>query len=52
MKPIILFLLKFIANMFATIIIWCHLIIAFLLWDKKFLKVDYIISLIWGKPKD
>lgn len=49
MRILCIFILKLIATIFAGIILWCHFVIALILWDDEFLKMEDGIKKIWRK---
>jgi len=51
MRVLLTFLLKIIASFFMFIIIWFHLIMAIILWDKRFIEMDDGHNFIWKEPK-
>ena len=51
MKPILIFVLKIIATLFAVIELWCRVINALILWDKTFIIEENSLDFIWKKRK-
>ena len=51
MRVVINFLLKIIAMLFIGVTVWCHMILALLLWDKRFMELKDGAEYIFKDPK-
>ena len=51
MRVVINFLLKLIASVFVGVIIWCCIVLALLMWDKRFMEMENGRTFVWHKPK-
>ena len=48
---VINFTVKIILSLMAIIMWWVNLLIIVIMWDGKFMVVDKLLDLIWGKPE-